>query len=124
MRGLRAFGLDDRGGTAVETALVLPVFVMLVVGGVYAGLLAFTTNSLHFAVQEAARCSAVKTTVCTSAAATQAYAQAKYAGPNISPAFVYSTAGCGHTVQATATFGLELGVTEISVPLSATACYP
>ena len=123
-KNLRKLGGDRRGATAVEFALILPVFVTLMVGTVCAANLAFAVNGLHFAVQDAARCAAVKTTVCTSAGTTVAYAQSKYSGPQVGPAFVYSTAGCGHTVSATATVPIFIATGTISVPISAASCYP
>jgi Flp pilus assembly protein TadG len=115
---------DAGGASAVEFALVLPAFITLMVGTVCAAQLAFAINGLHFAVQDAARCAAVKTTVCTSSGTTIAYAQSKYSGPQISPAFAYSTTGCGHTVSATATYPVYVAAGTINVPISATSCYP
>lgn len=121
---LRRLRADARGASAVEFALVLPAFITLMVGTVCAAQLAFAINGLHFAVQDAARCAAVKTTVCTSSGTTVAYAQTRYSGPQISPAFTYSTAGCGHTVSATATYPVYVATGAIDVPISATSCYP
>jgi len=115
---------SETGGAAVEYALVLPIFITLMVGGLCAGNLALAANSLHYAVQDAARCAAVKTTVCSDTTTTTTYAQGRYTGPDIAPTFSYSTAGCGHTVSATATYPLMLAAVTINVPLSASACYP
>lgn len=123
-RLLHRFRRDRRGGAALEYAIILPTFITLVIGGLCAGQLAFAVNSLHYAVQDAARCAAVKTTVCTSSATTVTYAQGRYSGPQITPNFSYSTAGCGHTVSVTATYPILLAAGTINVPLSATACYP
>jgi Flp pilus assembly protein TadG len=115
---------DERGGAAVEYALVLPAFITLIVGALCLGNVAFAVNSLHYAVQDASRCAAVKTTVCTDSNATVTYARSKYAGPKIAPAFAYSTGGCGHTVTGTGSYPLILFASTINVPLSASACYP
>jgi len=123
MRARKLLG-DERGGVASEYALVLPVFIALIIGAMGLSNVAFATNALHYATQDAARCAAVKTTVCNSGAATVAYAQSKYSGPNIAPVFTYSTAGCGHTVKASAKISLMLIAGTIKVPLSAAACYP
>ena len=112
------------GGAAVEYALVLPAFITLLVGGLCAGQLAFAVNSMHFAVQDAARCAAVRTGVCDTTAHIVTYAQGRYAGPSISPTFNYSTGGCGHTVTASASYPISLAATTINVPLAAAACYP
>jgi len=112
------------GGAAVEYALILPVFIILMVGGLSMGSVSMAANSLHYAVEDAARCAAVKTTVCSDSTKTTTYAQGRYSGPQISPQFSYSTAGCGHTVTATANYPVGLAVTTVNVPLSASACYP
>ena len=115
---------DLRGATIMEFAFVLPVFITMMVGMVCAAHMMFAMNSLHFAVQDAARCASVKTTICTDAATTRTYAQSKYAGPNVSQVFTYSTAGCGHTVTASGSYTAYLGVGSVNFPLSAAACYP
>jgi Flp pilus assembly pilin Flp len=123
-RFLRKLRAAEHGSTAVEYALVLPAFITLIVGGLCAGNLAFAANSLHYAVEDAARCASVKSTVCTSTSAITTYAQGRYAGPQISPSFSYSTAGCGHTVSATATYPIIMAAATLNVPISASACYP
>lgn len=123
MRAPRFLG-DERGGVAAEYALVLPIFITLIVGALWLSNVAFAANGLHYAVQDAARCAAVKTTVCTSAAATVAYAESRYSGPKISPVFTYSTAGCGHTVKASANYSAMFIGGTLKAPLSASACYP
>lgn len=120
---MRRLVRDTGGATAVEFALVLPVFVAMIMGLLSVGMLGFASNSLQFAAEDAARCAAVKTTICSSGPATQTYAANRYAGPKISPTFTYGKAACGHRVSATATYDLGL-VPQISrVNLSATACY-
>jgi hypothetical protein len=42
----------------------------------------------------------------------------------VSPVFAAASATCGHSVTATATYGLDAGLTQINVPLSASACFP
>lgn len=112
------------GGAAVEYALILPVFIALMIGALSMGSLSMAANSLHYAVQDAARCAAVKTTICSDATTTTTYAQGRYSGPQIAPVFSYSTGGCGHTVTASATYPLSIAVATFNVPLSASACFP
>jgi Flp pilus assembly pilin Flp len=123
-RLLQRLGRCENGATALEYAFVLPAFITLLVGGICAANLAFAVNSLHYAVQDAARCAAVKTRVCTSSATTITYAQGRYSGPQISPTFNYSAAGCGHTVSASGSYPIILAAATIDVPISASACYP
>jgi Flp pilus assembly protein TadG len=111
------------GAAAVELALVMPAFITMMVGGVYIGQMLFAANSMHYAVEVAARCAAVKTTVCTDSTSTTNYASNHYAGP-VTPSFSYSATGCGHTVSATANYSVNYGLGAVTVPLSASSCYP
>jgi len=84
----------------------------------------FAVGSLHFAVEEGARCVSVNSTLCGSASSIISYTQGRYFGPVISPSFTYTAASCGHSVIASATYVVNLGVKTVTVPLSAAACYP
>jgi len=117
--------IDSRGSTAVETALLIPLYSGLTLAVMTGGFLLFTAASLHFAVEGAARCSSAMTTQCTSAATTQTYAANIYYGPSIpAPTFTASSAACGHQVVGSVTYALNAGEATWSVPLSATACFP
>jgi len=97
---------------------------LIVTGGLGVVMLGFSVASLNFAVQDAARCAAVKTTVCTNSGTTAAYAQTRYLGLPISPVFSYSTSPCAHTVTASGVLSLNLLPQISNVPLTASACYP
>jgi Flp pilus assembly protein TadG len=112
------FGACDRGATAVEFALIAPLFVLLLSGAIYAGVLIFSAMGLQTAVEKAARCYSVSAAACNTVSAAQTYAQSSYYGAG-SPAFVASTPSCGHQVNATLTF--EVGWTQT---LAATSCFP
>lgn len=120
---LRRWGRDRGGATAVEFALVLPIAGMLLIGTMSAAQLLSVVNGMHFAVEEAARCSAVNRTVCSSPSATAAYAAARYVGGG-SPVFVANSSGCGHTVTGRTDFELMIAVATIDVPVTATSCFP
>jgi Flp pilus assembly protein TadG len=124
MTFLARLGGDRRGATALEFALVLPCFVMLVVGVINVSQLAHAVSSMNFAVEEAARCSAVNETLCGSDTATETFAATKYLGPPISPVFDSTSVGCGHRVTATGTFELNVAVVVYDVPITAEACFP
>jgi Flp pilus assembly pilin Flp len=113
----------DSGTTAVEFALVLPALAALVVGGLYTGLVVYSAAGLYNAVEQAARCYSVNVNQCGSSSATQTYAQSEYYGVD-SPTFTASIQSCGHQVTAAVTIPLIAVVTNLSVPLSATACFP
>lgn len=112
----------ERGATAVEFALVFPALALLVIGTMFFCGLLFSAASMHYAVEQAARCYSVNSVTCGDAAATQAYAATRYNGMG-KPRFTASVSGCGHHVNATATFEVAF-VSGWKVPLSATACYP
>jgi len=114
---------DERGTSAVEFAILMPVFVLLVVGAIYICMGLFLVGSLNYAVEEGAPCAAVKTTVCSDSPTTVAYTQKQYFGLS-SPNFTYSTAACGNVVSGSVTYVANLGITQVSVPVSASACYP
>src|SRR5258705_11513394 len=99
---------DERGTSAVEFAVVGPVFIMLVIGLMYLCLSLFLIGSLHFAVEEGARCASIRTAVCSDSATTIAYAQSRYFGPS-APTFTYqAAAGCGKSVSGSVNYVVEL----------------
>ena len=113
------------GAGAVEFALVAPIVLMFIIGGMYLSMLGFTAASLHYAVEAGARCRSVNTTICTNAATTQTYAATQFvkiAGDTAT--FTAATPACGNQVTGTVTFVLRTGMQEINVPLSATSCFP
>jgi Flp pilus assembly protein TadG len=116
---------DSRGATALEFAMILPAFIGLMVGGLYACIAVFTSASLQYAVEKAARCASVNTTTCSSSATTISYAKTAYYGPPApAAAFTYSTAGCGNTVNGSVNFKFDFGMKNLTVPISASACFP
>jgi Flp pilus assembly protein TadG len=116
---------DSRGTTAVEFAMVMPAFLALIVGGLYACIAVFTSAGLQYAVDQAARCASVNTTTCTSSATITAYAQTAYYGPAAPAAtFNYSTPACGHNVSGTVNFVFDFGLSKETVPINAVACFP
>lgn len=116
---------DERGTTAVEFAIVGPVFILLVIGTLYMCMALFTVGSLHYAVEEGARCASVKSTLCTDAATTLAYTKSHYFGPGTAPTFTYAAAtACGQSLSASLNYTMNLGVSQFTIPISATACFP
>lgn len=122
-RVLQQFARCEHGGTAVEFALLLPAFAALMIGTLYAGLTVYSAAGLHSAVEQAARCYSVNAATCGSSSATVTYAQTQYHGIN-SPTFTASTASCGHQVSGSVTVGLNDVFATLSIPLTATACFP
>ena len=116
--------MNREGTTAVEFALIAPVFIALLIGTMALCFALFLIGSLHFAVEDGARCASVKSTICPDAATTITYTQSRYLGPNVSPTFTYAAAACGKSVSASVTYSMNVGFTTFVVPISATACFP
>ena len=116
---------DERGTTAIEFAIVGPVFILLVIGILYLCMCLSVVGSMHYAVEEGARCASVRTTVCTDQTSTVTYTNNHYFGPSALPTFTYNaTAACGHSVSGSINYVLDLGLHQITVPVSAAACFP
>jgi Flp pilus assembly protein TadG len=121
---LRLIHRNQDGTTAVEFAIVAPVFIMLVIGTIGLCFALFLVGSLHYAVEDGARCASVKTTICSDSATTIAYTQSHYLGPNVSPSFTYAAAACGNSVTGSVSYSMNVGFRTFVVPISATACFP
>jgi Flp pilus assembly protein TadG len=116
---------DERGTTAVEFAIVGPLFIGLVIGILYVGLSLLLVNSLHFAVEDAARCASVRTTVCKDGPTTVAYAQSRYFGPGTPTFNAPAPAACGNNyMTASINYVADLGLTQFTMPIAASACFP
>ncbi|WP_166294190.1 MULTISPECIES: TadE/TadG family type IV pilus assembly protein [unclassified Bradyrhizobium] len=121
---LKTLQLDQGGTTAVEFALIAPILIALLVGTITLCVGLFLIGSLHFAVEDGARCASVKTTVCSDAATTVAYTKSRYFGPDVSPTFTYTAAACGNSVSASVNYSMNVGSRTLVIPISATACFP
>ena len=115
---------DRQGTTAVEFAIVAPVFIAMLLGTLALCVALFLIGSLHFAVEDGARCASVKTTICSDAASTVAYTPSRYFGPNVSPNFVYAATACGNSVTGSISYSMDVGFKTFVIPISATACFP
>lgn len=115
---------NRRGAAAVETAMVLPALLLILLGSIEIGRFAWMRAGLQFAVQEAARCAAVQPTVCGTAAQTQAFAASKVTALNIPASdFTVSTPACGTQVQASAPYSyLIFGIFPAAPTLTAQTC--
>jgi Flp pilus assembly protein TadG len=103
-RGRRSAGSLLRrrdGATAVEMALILPLLMLLVLGTMELGDMAWTQAALEFAVQEAARCAVVRPDLCGSPSQTANSAAQRVVGRTVpATAFTVTTAACGTQVRA------------------------
>src|SRR5262245_1037874 len=116
---------NESGTTAIEFAIVGPIFIFLVIGIAFLCMTMAVAGSLHYAVEEGARCASVRKTVCSDEDTTLTYTRARYFGPSAAPSFVYDpAAACGHSVTASITYVVDMGLKRVSVPISAAACFP
>ena len=122
---LKSLRRDQRGTTAVEFGIIAPVFIALLVGTMGLCVALFLIGSLHFAVEDGARCASVKTTICADGPTTVAYTQSRYLGPSgVTPTFTYAAAACGNSVSASITYSVNVLFKTLVIPISATACFP
>jgi Flp pilus assembly protein TadG len=122
---LKSLRRDQQGTTAVEFGIVAPVFIALLLGTIGLCVALFLIGSLHFAVEDGARCASVKTTICADGPTTIAYTQSRYLGPSgVTPTFTYAAAACGNSVSASITYSVNVLFKTLVIPISATACFP
>jgi Flp pilus assembly protein TadG len=130
MRKLRHYLCDSRGASAAEFALVMVPFIGLVLAIIGGSTMFYANQSLQYATQAAARYYSVQTAntgTPPSTGTVQTYAHNAYVGAGISPTFTAARGGCGANgfqVTASASFPLNTGLINISVPLQAHACFP
>ena len=117
---------DKAGVSAVEFALLSPVFFLLVFAVMDAGELVWTQISLEHAVESAARCASLRSSNCTTVTGIQSYASAQAPGLGLSPSvFSYSTPSCGPQVTASYTYYyLSTAFPSSYTTLTATSCLP
>jgi Flp pilus assembly protein TadG len=105
---------------------------MLVLGIMECGRLFWTYTTLYRAAEAAARCAAVNSVLCGTAAQIQAYAATQAYGLTLgASAFTAVTAACGMQVSASVPFTLFIpwvttgssGAFDL-ITLSPVACYP
>jgi Flp pilus assembly protein TadG len=127
---LRSISRNQEGTTAVEFAIIAPVFLLLIFGTIGLCFALFLVGSLHFAVEDGARCASVKVSICQDTPTTLAYTQSRYIGPNVSPTFTYNNAAScgpantGNSVTGTVSYTMDIGFRKFVIPISATACFP
>lgn len=121
----RGFG-GERGVTAIEYALLLPVVLVFVFGIIDAGRAVWTQATLDNAAEAAARCGAVDVVKCGTTASIQAYAVDRAGGMTLLPTvFTVTSATCGNKVTASLPLGLTLPWNgSSSITLKSTACFP
>lgn len=126
-RGLRTLWRDASAATAVEFAMVVPFFLIIVFGTISTGLAMSAQSQMHYAAERSARCLAVNVTTPCTKANINTYAKGWYNGPGLTAlTFTSPTTDptCGKQVSATASYAIIAGIQKTAISLSATACYP
>lgn len=116
--------LDNCGVAAIEFALVVPVFLVLVFGIIETGRLMWQQVSMQRAVAVAARCGALATPGCISDLEVRNRAVTASARSGLTLANVtVSRETCGVKVVATRNFTFAISMGS-SLALNAYACHP
>jgi len=126
---LAALAKARDGATAVETAIVLPAFLLFIFAIIEAGLLFWTQSTLQFAVEAAARYASINTTLSTSAI--QTYAASQAVGMTISSSSFSviqppTTSSCGG-YQVSISYPFNFIVSHLftnTITLKANSCHP
>jgi Flp pilus assembly protein TadG len=133
--GQRLAGLAKAcdGTAAVEAAVVLIPFLLLLFGMIEGGFLIWTQSNLQFAVEAAARCAAASaagsTTLCGSTAAIQSYAASQIVGlPVTTSSFSVSQPACGWQVSIVYPYSSSGFIVPAlfsgTLSLNASSCHP
>jgi Flp pilus assembly protein TadG len=137
--GSRKVGAADDGATAVEFALVVPMFLMLVFGAIEFGRLLWTEQALQETAIAGARCVAIAqgsnpTNSPCASGGTNTYITNVAKGWGLALASISPTTpasgGCAGLSQVTLTSTFSSGVANLiklstgGITLTASACYP
>lgn len=114
------------GTTTIETAILLPVFLAMLLGICEFGRALWTQASLQYAVEAAARCRALNISGCTTSTSTQTYAAGQVFALQIpSNEFTVSSPSCGTQVSVSHAFDpIVPQLVPVSVTLTAKSCHP
>lgn len=114
---------DKEGATAVEFAMLMPVFVAMMFGIINCGFMLWTQLGMEHGAVAAARCATINPSVCPDV---PAYAAQQAYDLNLpKSAFTLSTPACGNQVAASYPFQFTtLMFPPINVTLKAQSCYP
>jgi Flp pilus assembly protein TadG len=123
---LKRILFDQRGASAIEFAMVAPLFFALVFGVVEGGLLLWTQLGLQHGSQVAARCASLNPTACGTTSDIQNYAAQQAYGLAVSAStFAFTPAACGSQVSANYAYTFFSGYFGTpSLTLNAQSCYP
>jgi len=122
---------NESGVTAVEFALLLPFFVILLFGIIEFGQVLFLQAALQHAVTEAARCATISgaagsTPDCSSAGNIASFASTQAYGLGVAASYFSTSNPTGfNCVNASYPFNLSIPlIPAIQLTLTAKSCYP
>jgi Flp pilus assembly protein TadG len=124
---------ETAGNAALETAIILPSMMLVLLATIQTSLVGLAMANLHYAVEASARCYAVQQTICPSATAATNYAKGLYLYILGNPTFTPGTSGiCGGTpgntdFTMTGAMSLTINAAVYKWTISkftASACYP
>lgn len=123
---IRRLAREAEGASAVEFALTVPIFFILVFSIAQFGLFSWTQLGLQHAVDLSARCASLMHTTCPDEGSTQAYAADQAYGLDIDPSvFSVTKDTCGQNVTASYTYTIAIPLLpSMQVPIAATSCFP
>jgi Flp pilus assembly protein TadG len=125
MSGTMTFFKDDRGTSALEFALVAPMFLTLIFGIFQYAYVIFVDNLLHYSVDAAARCGAVASTTppCNGSGTTAMEQTAKtlFFMSNKPSFLAYCSSDNGSGLSATYDVSI---LNIVNLQLTAQSCYP
>jgi Flp pilus assembly protein TadG len=126
---LRNLGSDQRGGAAIEFAILATPLVLFLFGITETSRAVWTQNALQYGAAMAARCMTNNTTTCGTTSEAQAYAASRSGAGFTSSVFTAtSSATCGSVTgnQVSATYKMNLLIPfgKYSVTLTAQSCFP
>jgi Flp pilus assembly protein TadG len=125
MKATRFFR-DRSGATAIEFALVTPVFLVVVGAVINLGLMMWTQIGIEHAAEAGARYASITASPCPTASAVQSYAATQDYGLGLpASTFTYSTASCGYQLNASYSYLLlGGGFPQFTTQLTASVCVP
>ena len=127
MKAANKIWRDERGATALEFAILAPVFFLLIFGIIAFGLLFWTQVGLQHGAEMAARCASINATLCPTSnpSAITNYATQQALGLSLPVStFTYSAPACGNQVSASYRFQFPDILNLGPLTLTAQACFP
>ena len=122
----RTFLNDCRGVSAIEFAIVAPVFMAFLIGVIQVALWGWSGFAMQHAVEAASRCASINPTECADAATIRSRAAKGALGlPVVASDFTYTKEACGHRVAGRfSRFNFVSGFGLTGYTAQTAACFP